>query len=363
MLELQPSRLLSARRYGAMALALALFSALPGCESRDQIRRYQAAKIVAANEGDEAAQTQRMLAAIVSHEAKTWFFKMVGPDDAVQSQSEDFRKLIQSLEFASGKPKWALPEGWKETAASGIRFATLKTKAGDTDLELTVISLPNPPDGDDRAYQLANINRWRGQLQLPPLSADALDDASEQIDFQGGQAILVDIVGKSNSDGGMGRPPFAGVGAGPRPRPPAPRGTLRFDKPEDWQEGKLVVSRGGITLRHEAAFVASDGDQQVEVTVDRMPAGGSLLANVNRWRRQVGLPPQDEAALRDSVQQLDLAGQTGEYVQFAGADESILGVIIERDDEAWFVKLKGNKELADAQREPFEAFVRSIRFE
>ncbi len=176
---------------------------------------------------------------------------------------------------------------------------------------------------------------------------------------------MVDLVGKSSAGGGPARPPFAGGGADSPPdsRPTAANSSLTFDKPDGWKEGELVVSRGGITLRHEGAFTASRGDEQVEITVDRFPPAAGALANVNRWRRQVGLPPQDEAAYRESAGQIEVAGKQRDYVQLVGEQQTILGVIAEQDDAEWFIKLKGDNDLAKAQREPFEAFVKSIRFQ
>lgn len=350
-----------------LSLAIVMVAGILGCSGREEIRHYEAPKIVSVTDNgdvDATAATERMLAAIVAHENKAWFFKVVGPQAAVGEQADNFRSLIQSLEFADGVPKWKLPNNWRETPGTGIRFATLEVKSGDTDLEISVTSLPKPP-GDDSAYNLANINRWRGQLQLGPLPANALARESEQVDYKGGTAILVDIVGTSGAGGGPGRPPFAGVNSDlpPDSRPPTARSTLSFDKPDGWEEGELVVSRGGITLRHEAAFTATDGNRQVEITVDRFPPAGGTLANVNRWRRQVGLPPQDEAAYRDSAGQIELAGKKRDYVQLIGEEQTILGVIAEQDDAVWFIKLMGDNDLAKAQREPFEAFVESIRFQ
>ncbi len=160
-----------------LTLAIALVAGMIGCSGQEEIRHYEAPKIVSETDGgdvDSAAVAERMLAAIALHENTVWFFKLVGPPDAVQSQADGFRALMQSLEFVDGKPKWKLPDGWRETPGTGIRFATLQAKSGATDLEVSVTSLPKPAGGDDQAYYLANINRWRGQLQLGPLSADAL---------------------------------------------------------------------------------------------------------------------------------------------------------------------------------------------
>src|SRR5208282_2908095 len=63
---------------------------------------------------------------------------------------------------------WTLPKGWTQTLSGGIRYATLKP-AGGGNLDASVVVLPGQAGGE-----LANVNRWRGQLGLSPLDAAAL---------------------------------------------------------------------------------------------------------------------------------------------------------------------------------------------
>lgn len=58
--------------------------------------------------------------------------------------------------------EWTAPEGWPSKPGDGMRRATYA--AGKA--ELTVVSLPGEAGG-----ALANVNRWRGQLGLPPAKA------------------------------------------------------------------------------------------------------------------------------------------------------------------------------------------------
>ena len=57
--------------------------------------------------------------------------------------------------------RWKLPAGWKESAGSGMRLATLTPPAEGA--EASVVALPGDSGGG-----LANANRWRGQLGLRP---------------------------------------------------------------------------------------------------------------------------------------------------------------------------------------------------
>jgi hypothetical protein len=124
----------------------------------------------------------------------------------------------------------------------------------------------------------------------------------------------------------------------------------------------LVVSRGGITLRHEAAFEVTDEDARVEITLDRMPAFGSLEQNVNRWRRQVGLESIAADQLQDTITEVDIDGAAADMVRLIGPKETILGIVAVRGDMAWYFKLKGDRQLAEREQESFLKFAQSIRF-
>lgn len=186
-----------------------------GCDQTEEIRHYRVPKSVAiespqlpsaempqpaaskpaASKAAQAVGPQRMLAALVLQADRAWFFKTMAPPTSLDEHAESFRKLVKSLRFADGKPQWDLPVGWTQKGESGMRFATLVFGASDKPLELTVIPLPIPP-GDRAAYVLSNVNRWRQQVNLPPIAASELDGQSEQLELNGGSAILVDLHGK-----------------------------------------------------------------------------------------------------------------------------------------------------------------------
>lgn len=57
---------------------------------------------------------------------------------------------------------WTLPKGWTETRPGGMRVATLVPPVSGVDISIT--ALPGPAGGE-----LANVNRWRGQIGLEPV--------------------------------------------------------------------------------------------------------------------------------------------------------------------------------------------------
>ncbi len=84
--------------------------------------------------------------------------------------------------------KWTLPAGWTEKLEGGMRFATLKPPAPGK-IEVSVVTLPGPAGGE-----LANVNRWRGQLGLPALDEAGLAAVRKPITTAAGALGLYDIV-------------------------------------------------------------------------------------------------------------------------------------------------------------------------
>lgn len=180
-----------------VTVGLVLGWACAGCGQTEAIRHYQVPKSPAADAPHKPVQNagqQRMLAALILQADRAWFFKTVGPQSPLGKQAEAFRSLLKSVRFADGKPQWTLPEGWRQKGGSGMRFATLEFGPADNSLELTVIPLPIPP-GDRSAYVLSNVNRWRQQMNLDPITAAELDKQSEKIELDGATAVVVDLRG------------------------------------------------------------------------------------------------------------------------------------------------------------------------
>ena len=86
-----------------------------------------------------------------------------------------------------GALKWSLPRGWSELPGSGMRFATFKAPF-DGKLEATVVVLPGPAGGE-----LANVNRWRGQIGLAGLDEAGLTKARTGLKTKAGAVNVYDF--------------------------------------------------------------------------------------------------------------------------------------------------------------------------
>jgi len=144
------------------------------------------------------------------------------------------------------------------------------------------------------------------------------------------------------------------------PRPPAGQ-ALAWTLPAGWSADK---GQGGMRY----ATLKPPGAAGVELTIVVLPgSAGGELANVNRWRAQVGLAEVDDAGLAAErkayataagpVGAWDLAGQ-GE-----GAARMLAAILTSADGNTWFVKLTGPTTTVAPLANDFAAIVRSLRFE
>jgi len=83
--------------------------------------------------------------------------------------------------------KWTLPKGWTQTLGGTMRYATLKPEVSGR-LEATVVVLPGPAGGE-----LANVNRWRGQIGLPPIDEAALSGVRRTLHSKAGPVSVYDF--------------------------------------------------------------------------------------------------------------------------------------------------------------------------
>lgn len=93
--------------------------------------------------------------------------------------------------------------------------------------------------------------------------------------------------------------------------------------------------------------------------------GGDLAGNVNRWRKQVGLPDIPETALTSSLEKIDTRLGQGYIVMLtnpATPDNAMLAAIIPRPSgTSLFVKVTGTTDELKAIDSPFRQFTQSIK--
>ncbi|MFL5264960.1 MAG: hypothetical protein ACJ79R_21810 [Anaeromyxobacteraceae bacterium] len=161
---------------------------------------------------------------------------------------------------------------------------------------------------------------------------------------------------------GMGAMPPGAPGAEAVPRPPAPgQGEgLRWNLPKGWAQD---AKSGG--MRYATLKPASRGKIDVSVVVLPGPAGGEL-ANVNRWRGQIGLAPLDEASLASSRKAVKAPAGSVSVYDFTSegqAKSRMVAGLLTSGGNSWFVKMVGDAEAVGAARGDFMRLLESLRFD
>ena len=287
-----------------------------------------------------------------------------------------------------------------------------------TDPDGRAVDISVVPLGAAAGSLLDNVNRWRGELELPPITeaelprlltavkigdvdAQMVDLVSEKpvgsdqtksrtlaailplpgttVFFKAkGDEALVEANGKAfkawlksvqtgPNPGAEATPPPSSSSGGPSdmrgPVAPPPSTALpTWEVPSTWK------SAPASTMRLASFALSGPGGQTGDLSVVALgPAAGGLLANINRWRGQFGLDPVDEAGLQKTLTTVPLSGgETATVVDLVGTGEAagrrLLGAIVSRNDRTWFYKLTGDATLVESERGNFEKFIRSVKY-
>lgn len=138
---------------------------------------------------------------------------------------------------------------------------------------------------------------------------------------------------------------------------------LLWETPEGWSRAERSQMR--------PVNLTFGPNKEGECYLSMLPGGaGGVLANVNRWRKQMGQPEINEEELA-KLPQKTLMGIQGVYVAVdgsytnVGATEAkenfrLLGVVATLGDSGLFVKMVGPKDLVEANTAAFDQFVGSL---
>ena len=306
---------------------------------------------------------------------------------------EEAQRARQEPERPPEAPAFAfgLPDGWERLPET--RFRQINTQiAGHPDAQCYLTWLPMDGGGD-----VANVNRWRDQVGLGPIDADAVA-ALPRGSLLGAEAIRVDVTGTfkgmlgeevtdarllgmllTRRQGGALFVKFVGPAAvvgdnveefdafvasielasSPQAAPPQ-ESRLAWSVPDGWEV------EGGARPMREVTLLRGECEMYVTILGG---GGGGVLANLNRWYGQVGAAPLGVSGLADLERVTALGGEG--YVMEADGTLSamggtpregwaIRGAAVEWAGNLVTVKLVGPAaEVVDA-REGFNAFVTSL---
>ena len=329
---------------------------------------------------------------------------------------------------------WTAPAGWQAQSADGMRQGSYVVAGTDgAKADMSVISFPGDVGGD-----LANLNRWRGQVQLPPVGPADLAAAFTRVDGPAGEFLVTDLLGESAAAGGAhpsrilgailkqadqtwffklagdaglveaqkpaflaflqsieagsaGPPQVAGpqrpantndlppdargplppghppIGAAGEAAPGAVAGSAMVSTPVAVAPSEGLVwsappqwtpSAGSAMRKGSYAITGPEGAADLAITAFPGDVVGNL-ANVNRWRGQLGLPPVE--SLDGALEPLAANGL--QMLVFDGANQGtrMIGAIVPRANETWFFKLTGPDALVARTKPAFLEFLQTVK--
>lgn len=131
---------------------------------------------------------------------------------------------------------------------------------------------------------------------------------------------------------------------------------INYDVPAAWEASEPSGIR-------KANFTIPSDVGSAEVTVLTFPGDvGGTLANINRWRQQIGLEPVTSAGVKALSEPCEIAGHKGLYVRLEGDSQSIFGAILPFHGNTWFFKMLGDTDVVRANDADMKQFLNSVRF-
>jgi hypothetical protein len=354
------------------ASGLLLLSFLAGC-NRDEDKVYRIPK-------DDSAPSEPTSPSM--------------PASAPETQPPDVSAMAPAPPSAP-QIKYQLPDGWQEKSPSEMRIASF-TALGSNGQSADIGVVPLSIVGRD----LELVNMWRSQVQLPATSDPNAVNQSEPVTIGGEPGRLFGFVSEQPMNGKSRQRIFVAMltrgdmswffkMAGEDAFVASQKGKLiQFLKsvsfPQNAPEAMAAVpptnddSPGSIWtvpsswqpmppaqfLLAEFSIPGADG-AKAEVNVAEMEGdGGGILANVNRWRGQIGLGPIDEKDLSKLSRTFDTPEGKETLVRITTSDfkTSILAMIIPRNGGTWFYKLMGDTQTTIAQEDAFMNFIQSANY-
>ncbi len=328
-------------------------------------------------------EDRRILGAVIPDGANVYFVKATDRIEQIASAVSAFRSVVEqfAIDSGTGSPKLELPQGWTlkllDNANAGIGLAEMIAEinfdAAEGRIRFTVSKYERPREQamwDE--YLLSQINRWRGQLELAPITISELQKELPTIprqgeplpaylfDAQGGVGGVSPAIPKSPSE------PNRQADVQPSPSPAIPSLKLVYDKPDGWELQPARPYR-------EATFKFIKDAKVGEVTVST--AKDSPVQNAAMWISQV-LPNNEPAALEslavktvDEAESFQAGEKTGKLYSIRASDQpearSLLVVAIPmgNDGMSMFVKLNCELRMMEEEKSTFLSFVNSLRWE
>ena len=296
------------------------------------------------------------------------------------------------------------PANWEQQPLTMMRQASYVVKGEHgTSADISLVTLTGAAGG-----VLDNVNRWLSQLGQPAITAEQLKGLAIPIPSPLGAISIVDLAGlPQGSDASKDGRIIAGIVSGdngtyffkmrgnadlvkseketfiqwigtvplpvslPASMPESTAPTMTLVTPSTEQEKPQITwdvpsgwkSVSPSPMRYASFTVAGKGGESGDVSISSFPgnAGGDL-ANVNRWRAQIGLEAINDEGLKSWITPVPCSGSQMLGVDMNGPKARILAGWTRVDGKSWFFKLVGPTKLVEGEKAKFLAFLHTVKF-
>ena len=312
---------------------------------------------------------RRILGAVIPYQDVAYFLKATDKTERLALAESDFRTVVErfAIDTEKREMKVQLPENWtfrwRDDGGQFNVIAEFNVKTGSGEpIKFTVTELSKPADvAAWDSYLLVNINRWRGQLQLPETDLVAIQNELPSIKREGFAlpATIFDATG-------------AGTAASPTPPAstnlPTSESSLKlaYEKPDSWE----IQAAKPFRL---ATFKIANSERPGEVVVSL--AKDSPVPNAEMWFEQV-LQRDDKAIIGplatksvNEAEEIQAGTRPGKLYSIRSGDEATSPVLLVAAiptgeiELCLFVKLKSDLRTSEEQKSNLLSFVNSLRWE
>ncbi len=382
--------------------SLLLASLLLGaCKDKSAVKVYRVAKAEPETSAPQAAAAAAPESSGMGGMGNGMIPPMGAPSDAMAPAAQPSQ--------VTGTP----PPNWEVQPLSTMRQASylVKGENGAT-ADISLVALAGPAGG-----VLDNVNRWLSQLGQPAITGEQLAQKGQKATSPLGDVTVVDLEGlpegaDASKDGriiagivtvegkswffkmrgnaalaasqkegfvrwistvqvrGDASPPDALAPAAHSASPASSATPDTVAAPAAGPEQlKWVVPAGWKpaapkAMRHASFAVAGQNGESADISVSVFGGdGGGDLANVNRWRSQIGLGDVDAGGLKSLI--VPVSGKDNEIltVDMAGPKARILAGWAKIGARTWFFKLIAPDGLAGSEKAAFVKFLESVQFQ
>jgi hypothetical protein len=128
-----------------------------------------------------------------------------------------------------------------------------------------------------------------------------------------------------------------------------------------WEAPKHWERKASTQMRVGNYSVSNKAGEALDFSITSFPGEvGGILANVNRWLGQVGMSPTDEQGLSQYLSDRMIDEKPAKLVLAESEEQALYAAILFHKGRSWFLKLMGDVNLAQTEKENFLGLIDSF---